>query len=220
MTCSAELFAELRGHQEFAFLVALARAVNALKFGVAAMAATGDAVTPATERQRFQAFLYLSGVLHEVFEFKIRSHDKVGDLAAYRGAFKVLEVAALDLKTRELISKIRNRTAFHFDLDIVERTLPKMPPENLCFLAGYGRHSSEANYELASIVTFAFAFGHLDDLERAYGNFGKYFDLLLTIVRQFATNADQIIMQRLAALGIALIERPSGTYLASRQEEH
>jgi hypothetical protein len=218
MTCPAKLFATLRSDKEFTFLVALARSVNALKFGIAAIEAVGDQVSPGAERQRFQGFLYLTGALHELLEFKKESEERWSGLTAYQDAFNALNNEGLDAKTTKLISKVRNRVAFHMKIDVVERTLPQMPLETLCFLAAEGKRRMESNYELANIITFGFAFGPLNDIEKAYVDFHEYYGLMLLLIQKFTYLADNVIVRRLRARGVRLQQREKGTYWMSRQE--
>jgi hypothetical protein len=148
------VFESVRADPEFAFLMTLARVVNALKFGVEVHPTAEDARTPVVERRLVGALLYLGGIVHEILELHKASMKAWGHLPGYQVVFGVLDEVRADTEMTKWLHAMRNRAAFHFDMDIAQRALPKLPPEPFTFLTATGRRTMDANYELADIVTF------------------------------------------------------------------
>ena len=162
LDCSAEVFAVLRNDREFAFLVTLARVVNAIKFGVDVHRSGGDAQIPTLERRRIGAQFYLAGVLHEVLKLRDVAQKNWVNVPGFAEAFDLLDKSRVDPDMAAVLDRIRNRAAFHFDMTVAESSLSKLPVEPFTFIAGIGRDRMDANYELADLVTFGFIFpgGH------------------------------------------------------------
>lgn len=218
LTCSGEVFSSLRRDREFAFLVTVARIVNAVKFGVHAHREAGVDLIPTAERQRVGAQLFLAGLLHEILEFRRVSERKWGDLEAYASIFAFFDESRLDDKTVELLQRIRNRTAFHFDAAIASHGLPQLPAESFTFIAAVGRDPMNSNYELADLVTFGFIFGAPADVHKLAAGLKEFRPKLDSLLLDFVRTADQFIIKRLLARGFTIEERPRGTFAADRTD--
>jgi hypothetical protein len=218
VTCTGEVFARVRSDPEFAFLLTLARMVNAVKFGVQTHRQAGGILTPVAERQRVGAQLFLAGLLHEILEFRKVAAKTCAHLDAFKRAFSVFDQHNLDSTTVELLDRIRNRAAFHFDASVALRSLPQLPAEPFAFLIAVGRDPMDSNYELADIITFGFIFEaptNLQKLGEGLKEFRKQLDSLLLI---FVKTADQLILERLLALEFTIKELESGSFAADRTE--
>ena len=216
LTCSAEVFSSLREDREFAFLVTIARILNAVKFGVQAHREASVDLTPIAERQRVGAQLFLAGLLHEILEFRKIAATDWGDLEAYSSIFAFFDESRLDHKTVDLLHRIRNRTAFHFDATVASRALPQLPAEPFTFITAVGRDPMNSNYELADLVTFGFIFGAPADVHRLAAGLKEFRPKLDSLLMDFVKTADQFIMKRLLARGFTFEERPLGTFAADR----
>jgi hypothetical protein len=216
VVCSAEVFSTLRHDREFAFLVTVARIVNAVKFGVQAHREAGVDRTPIAERQRIGAQLFLAGLLHEILEFKRASANDWGDSEAYTSIFGFFDESRLDDKTVELLHRIRNRTAFHFDAAVASRALPQLPAEPFTFIAAVGRNPMNSNYELADLVTFGFIFGAPADVHKLAAGLAEFRPKLDSLLLDFVRTADQFLLKRLLARGFTIEERPPGSFAADR----
>lgn len=193
-------------------MITIARAVNALKFGIAAANGTPKTATPENDRQRFNAVQYLGGLMHEMREFRDRYQDEWSGLTVFREVFSILDDESLDKETLKILRNTRNRAAFHLDPNVATSTLPKLPIEPFSFTAGVGRMRMASNNELADIVTFAFIYGHSDDMERMYERFSRYFDKLRALAVRFVENADRVLVSRAIQRGFRFEALPEGTY--------
>jgi len=218
LECSADQFAVLRTDKEFAFLLTLARVVNALKFGVEAYGGA-QSMSPMDERHRVGAFMYLSAVLHEVLELKKSAEKEWGDLPFFTQVFAALDENILDKKTGELLNKIRNRAAFHFDPTVAARTLPRLPAEPFVFITAIGRNRMNSNYELADIITFGFVFDAPADVDSLSKRLSEFRPRLDTLLRDFIKAVDDLVLQRLLAKGLRIVERPSGYFKSEREPD-
>lgn len=218
VTCTGEVFARVRGDPEFALLLTLARIVNAVKFGVHAHREAGEALTPLAERQRVGAQLFLSGMLHEILEFRKRAAEKWDQLDAFTAVFSSFDEQTLDDRTVELLQKIRNRAAFHFDEAVALRSLPQLPAEPFAFLVAADNDPMDSNYELADLVTFGFIFDAPTNAAKLSAGLKEFRQKLDSLLLSFVKNADQFMIRRLLALGFTIAELPHGHFAAERTD--
>ena len=168
------------------------------------------------DTQPIGAFLYLSGVIYELIQFRDETRDRWSGLTAYHEVFRALDERSVDAETAQLLAKIRKRTAFHVKIDVAERVLPKVRAQPIAFMVSQGSRRTEMSYELADFVTFGFLFGHLDDLGKAHARFAEYFATLQCLVRDFLRRTDGVLLDRLRERGFRIEERPLGSYRAER----
>jgi hypothetical protein len=219
LECTGELFADLRSDKEFAFLVTLARIVNALKFGVDVHRSGGDERTPTLERRRVGALLYLAGILHEVIQLRNAAEKQWGEVPGFKEVFGVLDESKVDSETADVLHRIRNRAAFHFDTTVAVRSLPELPAEAFTFIAALGRDPMDSNYELADLVTFGFIFEAPADVQRLSERLARFRKSLDTLLGNFVRQADRFIINRLLARGFTINEVAPGTFASDREPE-
>lgn len=206
LECSGALFESLREDPEFAFLVTLARIVNALKFGVGVHPTAADARTPVVERRQVGAVLYLGGIVHEVLTLRKSSLKTWGHLPGYQAVFGVLDDALVDAEMAGWLHAMRNRAAFHFDMDIARQALSKLPAEPFTFLAAMGPHPMDGNYELADVVTFVSIFKSYANVPLLDDRFKRFRQRLDEILPAFINAADRYLVARLRELGFTIVE--------------
>lgn len=205
LPASAEVFSALRTDREFAFLVAISRITNALKFGMAAMNDQSKEPAPRADRQRMNAFLFVAGALHEAIEFLDKSEREAGQ-TTYIAAKSVLETAMNDATIAEPLKAIRNRAVFHFDPTIAGRVLPTLPVESYSFATGIGGQRLDINNELSDLVTFAFLFGSVTDLPAMAARFDQVRKAVYELAATFVETLDDITLSRLRQRGFRFEE--------------
>jgi len=176
-------------------------------------------MSPVDERHRIGSLLYLSGVLHEVLELKKTAEKEWSDLAIFSEVFSLFDENVVDDKTADLLTKIRNRAAFHFDPTLAQRTLPRLPAEPFTFITATGRDPMNANYELADIITFGFIFDAPADVDMLSKKLGVFRPKLDSLLRDFVKRTDNLLLRRLVARGFRIVERPSGYFRAERESD-
>lgn len=207
LACDAETFALLRNDKEFHFLLTLSRMVLSLKLGIDVMSMSDEDMSPMGDRRRVSGFWLLCGTLHEIVEFDEKYRDVWGGLTVYVEAFKLFDPASLPETERELLSTIRNRTAFHFDPSIPGRVLPKLPSQPVSFLAGEGRTRLGASYELSEMAALTAVFGSAANLDQVSARFTPFFEATQRLCFTFAKRAETFIIRRLLARGFRFDER-------------
>ncbi len=68
ITCDPETFERCRSDPKFAYIVTLARAVNALNFVNAVMVTSQGKDDPAAQRDRINSYLFGSGIMYEALK--------------------------------------------------------------------------------------------------------------------------------------------------------
>jgi hypothetical protein len=150
---SKEDFDALRNDNQFANLLNLARAVNAVYFCFKSLLDYSGDETPAGQRQHINGFLFAAGVLHESFSVAARLEKHFGERASYRNGFGTL---LADPKTQELrqtiLKRIRNKLVFHYDEDVAKQTLKTLDLKQYVFATGTGGKRKGTYYNLADEI--------------------------------------------------------------------
>jgi hypothetical protein len=212
LQCPAELFGTLKEDKEFVFLVSLARLVSVVKFYIAAKDGVLGDTSPAAERQHMVAFYQLSGVLHEILEFQRKTEAEWSGLSAYQYAFRPFTGSDLDKHTRELLTAIRNRAAFHFDIHVASTQLRKLPDEEYTLASSVGRNHMALNYEISDFVTFSHMFGSLQSDGVTHARLSRFRKLTWELIDQFMQRADDVAITRLIKRGCRVVPLGEGTF--------
>lgn len=143
-----ESFAGLREEAEFALLLRFARAANALRFSLAALTGGEEDGTPATRRQRVNAFLQLAVVICEGVRLARAAEPALRASPAFAAGFGALlndpgAIAYAD----DVLGGVAARSPFRFD------ALPPVAPvsasRDIVFGEGAGRAPGSFYYTLA-----------------------------------------------------------------------
>lgn len=209
LQCTAETAAHLARDPEFAFLVTLARAVNALKFGVHASREAAQYVDAPGYRQAIGSFFYNAGLLHEVLVFRANTKSRWGQHPVYIAVFEGLSEEKLGPEIGALLITIRNRAAFHLDVGVANKAVPELPVENWLFLRGEGPSPIDWNYEFSDVVAMAFLFGIQDrDIAATYARVVAFSPVLERLVEEFIRSADTELLVALTSKGFQVVEDP------------
>jgi hypothetical protein len=201
LCCDAATFDTLRHDKEFQFLVTLSRMVLMLKLSIDVMAGAGNDATPKGDRQRSSGFWVMCGTLHEILEFDTKHRDTWGGLTAYVEAFKLFDDPSLPDAERELLDRIRNRAAYHFDPSLPARVLPDLTSQPVTFMAGDSKERLGSSYELSEMTALAFVFDGAANLDKVGDRFPPFFETAKALAFRFARLAENFMIQRLLARG-------------------
>jgi hypothetical protein len=201
LCCDAATFDGLRHDKEFQFLLTLSRMVLMLKLSIDVMAGAAADATPRGDRQRASGFWVMCGTLHEILEFDSKHRHTWGGLTAYVEAFKLFDESSLPEPERDLLNRIRNRAAYHFDPSLPGRVLPELASQPVTFVAGDSKERLGASYELSEMTALAFVFDGAANLDKVGERFPAFFETAKALAFRFARSAENFMIQRLLARG-------------------
>jgi len=194
-------FNELKTQERFWQLVALARAVNALRFvHVALLGHESEAETLKANRTRFNSFFFNCALLYEALLLVQRMSKHYRHYSGFENLRGILrDPIATELRESSLAS-LRNRLAFHFDESEIGAQMAKtdMPPR---FVSGEGEANIDVYYHLADLCAVgAFAGFSLDEPD-ALGKLGRRIAGATDLAIRFINAAEEFIVEVLSAEG-------------------
>lgn len=204
IACDAETFAALRENEAFHRLLDLARHVNALRYGIAAVAAVGGRDTPNAARQRSCTFFYHGGILFEAFQLIARLRPHFEHLEAWSNGFAEF---GTDEEVRNRLERggdlhtLRNHTSFHVLHIVAPKSLEALHMDEYVFTSGQGSTSGEVYHFLADTVPLHYVIGAPKD----GADFQREFERIATETRdlaiQFIKAAEKLIGPALKEFG-------------------
>ncbi len=154
MACDQPTFEKCRHDEKFAYIVALARAINAFNFVYAAMTRIVTDNSPAAIRDRLNSYLFGSAIMYEALEL-VRSMGRVfADDDLYQGGLRLLlkEDAARSIEHPHL-KPARHGAVFHYDAETFKETIDKGLSNQCLFISARGQRSRlGTHYPYADIV--------------------------------------------------------------------
>jgi hypothetical protein len=202
ISCNEVQFEECRRDPKFTYLVALARALNALNssHSLLLLHSTGD--SPEEVRSLMNSYFFSSALLYEAIRL-IKSMKKPfrNNLIFQDGLMRLLRDPAARKIEQMYLNPARNHAVFHFLPDEFKGAIEKQPTHSCVFLAGKGTKRGEMHYSYADIVAGEMMIGipshqeqFFDTLQAAAGEISK-------LIGMFADDAQKLILAHLYSWG-------------------
>jgi hypothetical protein len=196
---SKEDFDKLRSDRSFVKLLVLARVVNALYFCFSALLDYKNDLTPAGQRQSYNAFLFSSGALYEGLIVADTLEKHFGDRDSYSKGFgKLLK----DAKTKEIrstiLERMRNSCVFHFSEGVARKTIKTLNLQSYIFATNVGRKRSGTYYNLADETVINFLLGDPSSPAEEERKFRSDTQSVTDLLAAFVDSADSLIGEVLA----------------------
>jgi hypothetical protein len=154
LTCTRDAFAALREDADFLGLLRLARAANALRFGLAVLTEGREDGTAALRRRRLNAYMMLAGTVHETLRLAAGLAPARRDSPAWTAGFGALfDDPGAIAYAEAALGAVHARAPFSFDA-VPQPALPR-PGDDAVFGAGDGRTPGAFHYALADEALLA-----------------------------------------------------------------
>ena len=199
VVCDGATFESQRLEPAFQSVVALSRAVNALRFSASALIDVEGDNSPTALRQRINSFLYSSALLFEAFELVERTRNSLAKYSKYQVTLGALLDDEKVADVRKKIAPLRNRGVFHFDPSFIPKRV-SVESDGWCrFGQGRGLSVGSSYYDLSDRALLeAFVGGPAEEFKVRY-------DVLVrdttTILFKFVDGADRLIESALLENG-------------------
>jgi hypothetical protein len=201
-----QAFDKLKIEESFWQIVALARAVNSLRFVQTVLEPYHEDDSPAAVLIKYNSFFFTCALLYEVSKTVQYFGKHHHGLPEYKAMMEVINThAAVDLRNSNL-GELRNKLVFHFGYDEIGIQLAKLELDEPIFASGKGDANKHVYLELADLcVINAFAGSAAskkkEDIERFRGLLKQTTELAL----QFMGKADEFILAVLKTQGWELV---------------
>jgi hypothetical protein len=201
VTIDAAAFEKLKTEPSFWALVALARALNALRF-VHSPLTGGIDDSQKSRRARSNAFLFGCSLVYEA-SLHINElgqyYRHLHEYSAMVGPFNTPESKRL-LNTN--FGPVRNRTAFHFGADEIGTSLKPLTCRDAIFVSGFGPAPSEIFYDLADTCAMTtFTAAEFDSPEALSQILDPLMQKTFELVTGFIVNAEAFLSKVLEDSG-------------------
>src|SRR6266705_662804 len=131
----------------FPYIVALSRAVNALRFVHTAMRHAGNGDAPEAQRARMNSYLFASAILYETLHLVEAMNKPFKDEPEFQNDPRLL---LKDKTVRELkkvhLNPARNNAVFHFQAERFAVTLRDTISDGCIFLVARGNPANDVHY--------------------------------------------------------------------------
>ncbi len=191
-----EEFDALKTKECFWALVALGRAVNALRFVQMPLINHENDDSPAAMRARYNSLLFSSALFVESFLLVQRLNKHFWQMAEFQQLSSVTNKSkeAQDLINAGLFD-LRNKLVFHFEIDEIGKQLALLKLSEPIFVSAMGQTNGQVYYELPDLCALSTFSGSLlrddDTYLEAMKNRMKAVSDLIT---DFATEAEKLIV--------------------------
>jgi hypothetical protein len=147
-----EQFDELKKKEDFWGLVALGRAVNALRFVQMPLISHENDDSPAAMRAKYNSLLFSSALFVESFLLVQKLNKHFGQIPEFQELSKVTNKSkeAQDLLKSSLLD-LRNRLVFHFAIDEIGKQLEQLELSDPIFVTAMGQTNGQVYYELSDL---------------------------------------------------------------------
>ncbi len=194
VSCSQKKFDECKKDEKFPFIVALARAVNAMNFVHSAMLVAGDKPDPESQRGRINSYFFASALLYEILSL-IRSMGKAfKDDAEYQNGLRLMLKDKTAQRVEQMhLNPVRNRAVFHFLPEYFGSTIENATCNNCDFVYGLGNKRKDLYYPFADIIAAEILVGFSSDNEQFYQALGQAMADTRDLVIRFTDQAELFI---------------------------
>jgi hypothetical protein len=188
--------------KKFAYLVALARAVNALNSAHSLMLSTDKRQTPSALRDRMNSYFFVSGILYEALKL-IRAMNKVfaGDKSFETSLRLILKDTSGQALEKMHLKSVRHGGVFHFLPDRFAEAIGKTPMNECTFVSAIGQKKGDIHYLFADLIAAEMGAGRLDDNVVV----GKMMEATLNLVKLFIDHSENFISDQLNVWGFEVL---------------
>jgi hypothetical protein len=194
---------------KFAYVVALARAVNALNAAHSLMMSTEGRDTPAALRNRMNSYFFVSGVLYESLRL-IRAMSKVfgGDKSFETSLRLILKDTSGQTLEQMHLKSVRHGGVFHFLPDRFANALAKTGMTECVFASSTVEEKrGDIHYTFADYIAAEMMVGtRLDDNVVVT----QMMEKTLNLVKQFVEHSENFIADQLNGWGFEVLPASPG----------
>jgi hypothetical protein len=200
--CDRETFDKCVADEKFAHIVALARAVNALRFVHSAMLHSGTGDSPEARCGRLNSYLFGSAIMYECMKLlKAMNKPFVDDPAFQNGLRLFLKDKTAQAIERDHLDPARNWAVFHFLPDRFALVLKATTSEGCLFVEGRGNRREDLYYSFADVVAAKIVAGIAEETEEFFAVLGEAMASTRGLVDRFTDQAEQLISHHLTQWG-------------------
>jgi hypothetical protein len=200
------VFTKCRADKKFAYVVALARAVNALNSAHSLMVSTTNRNDPAALRDRMNSYFFVSAILYETLKLIRKMSPVYGQHKSYQGSLQMV----LKDKTAQALEQMHLKAArrdavFHYLPDRFAEAIAQTPMTECVFLSSLGQKKGSLHYTFADLIAAEIGVGTRIDNSIVVNDM---MEKTLNLVTQFIDHSENFIADQLYAWGFEVRSTP------------
>ena len=202
VSCERERFEASQKDERFPYIVALARAVNSIKFVHCAMLRVGTEDSPEAKRGRLNSYFFASALLYEGFKL-VRAMNRIfkGDEMYRQGLHAILRDKTAQTIEQTRLNPVRNIAVFHFLPEFFGEMIGTATCVECIFASGRGKRREELYYPFADSITAGILVGFSSDSDEFYTLLGKAMEDTGDLMVRFIDDAEFLIARHLKEWG-------------------
>ena len=209
ITCDNAIFEASRKDERFPFIVALARAMNALNFAHSPTLYAGDRETPDARRDRLNSYFLVSAILYEVLKLVETMHKVFKDDPEFQNGLRlVAKDKGAETFKQDNLDPLRNGAVFHFLPGKFAETLNKATCNECSFIEAEGMANKCVYYPFADVITAEMLVGVASDDEVFDKALIEAMQKTRDLVLKLTLTTETLIIARLKGWGFRLDSAP------------
>jgi hypothetical protein len=197
------IFKRCRADKKFAYVVALARAMNALNSAHSLMMTTGSRNDPAALRDRMNSYFFVSAILYETLELIRKMSPVYGKDKSFQDSLQiVLKDKTAQALERTHLKAARRDAVFHYVPDRFAEAIAKTPITECVFASILGQRKGDIHYAFADMIAAEIGAGTRIDNSVVVNDM---MEKTLTLVRQFIDHSENFIAGQLNGWGFEVL---------------
>jgi hypothetical protein len=202
VTCDREAFKRCQQEPKFPYIVALARAVNALNTSHSLIVKSYRVDTPEVIRNRMNSFFFSSALLYEGIRLVRKMKKLFADDDVYQQGLGALLRDPVAQRVEQMhLNPARNRAVFHFLPEEFERAIREENHPSCTFIGAHGTKNRHVHFSYADVVAAEMLVGIPSDKEEFWPAVRKSSEDTGALLMRFAESAERIIVRYLMMWG-------------------
>lgn len=200
---NSAVFNKCRTDKKFAYVVALARAVNALNSSHSLMVSTGSRNDPAALRDRMNSYFFVSAILYETLELIRKMSPVYGKDKSFQDSLQMVLKDKIARALEQMHLKAARRDAvFHYVPDRFAEAIAKTPITECVFASILGQRKGDIHYAFADMIAAEIGVGTRIDNGVAVNDM---MENTLNLVKQFIDHSENFIAAQLNGWGFEVL---------------
>jgi len=197
--CNREVGERCLKDEKFPYIVALARAVNALMFVFSTSEHIPQHNAPTAMRDRLNSSFFGAGVMYEALNLvQHMNRPFKNDTPFQSGLRRILKDPVAQRIYQKHMNPVRNGAVFHFRHDRFADAIQESGLVEFSFVSGQGTDARKVNYSYADGMAAEILTGLPSQTEEFFGIFADTISETASLATRFADEATKLIMHHLS----------------------
>jgi hypothetical protein len=202
ITCDKKTFKTVREKEKFPYIVALARAVNAINAAHSPLLRSSKVETPERIRNGMNSYFFASALIYEGLSLIRRMNKAFVDDEDFQNGLRTLlkDPVAQEIELRHL-NPARNHAVFHFLPNEFKKAIDKAGGDRFVFVVAIGKKKRALHYAYADVLTAEMLVGVPCDDPTFWSTFESAARQTSELVIKFTNDSENLIGKYLKMFG-------------------